>query len=160
VRAVVYGVVGLIFTTIAVILIVESRAGSGTRQGSVSVPNFQTGTVRRVAFTEEPVVSRGQHPMWVQLQHGTIPAEVKQPHFLTAEDCTPDAEGVSHWLNRVRFQSASSWGSASIRHHHRMSEESCLAPGEIVEVVARAMVWIPGSRDDDSAPRRSARVCE
>jgi hypothetical protein len=136
VRVVVYGIAGLIISTLAVFWTLESRNDSDSRPRSTSVPHFQTVTVRRVAFTEEPVVSRGQDPMWVQLEHGTIPDDVKQLHVLTDEDCTPDAAGVSHCLNRVRFQTAGGWGSASIRHHHKMSEESCLAPGEIVEIAA------------------------
>jgi hypothetical protein len=100
------------------------------------VPHFQTETVRRIAFTQDPIISRGQDPMWVQLEHGMIPDDVNQLFILTDEDCTPDADGVSHCLNRVRFQTAAGWGSASIRHHHKMSEESCLAPGEIVEIAA------------------------
>lgn len=100
-----------------------------------SVPHYQD-TMVQVRITDEAEVSRGQQPYLVQRESGTIPDDVAQLTVLTDENCQPDAEGVSHCLNRVRFTTANGDGEASLRHHHRMAEEPCLTPGQIVELVA------------------------
>jgi hypothetical protein len=72
----------------------------------------------------------------VELIEGTIPAGVERLTVLTDEDCVPDADGVSHCRNRVRFDGPQGAGEATLRHHHRMAEESCLTPGETVVLSA------------------------
>jgi hypothetical protein len=125
----------LAFVVIAAVWIVESREQSRDSAG-VTVPHFQTSQVRRVAITDEARVSRNQDPVYVQLIDGAIPAGVTRLTVLTDENCAPDADGVSHCINRVQFDTGQGTAQAVLQHHHRMSEESCLAPGEVVELPA------------------------
>jgi hypothetical protein len=89
----------------------------------------------RVRITSEPQVSRGQDPVLVQLVDGTLPQEAENITVLTDENCQPDGEGVSHCLNRIRFDTAGGMGETTLQHHHNMGEEPCLAPGEMLVVV-------------------------
>ena len=98
------------------------------------VPHFRDADVR-VQITEDAVVSRNQDPVYIQLYSGEIPDDVTLLHVLTDEDCVPDAEGVSHCLNRIEFQTESGLQEAALRHHHKMAEEPCLAPGQTLELV-------------------------
>lgn len=128
-------VLGLVITVAAVALLVGA-GDDAVKPGATAVPHFQTATLRQVVITTDAQVSRGQGPVLVQMAGGTIPAGVTQLTVLTDENCAPDAEGVSHCLNRVRFTSPQGTGEAMLRHHHRMAEEPCLAPGETVVLAA------------------------
>ena len=130
-----YGAACLAFALIAAIWIMESREHARDSV-DVAVPHFQTSQVRRVAITGEARVSRNQDPVYVELVDGAIPAGVTRLTVLTDENCAPDADGVSHCINRVQFETGQGVGHAVLQHHHRMSEESCLAPGEVVELAA------------------------
>jgi predicted outer membrane lipoprotein len=129
------GLACLAFAIIAAIWIMDSREQSRD-SAAVTVPHFQTSQVRRVAITDEARVSRNQDPVYVQLVDGAIPAGVTHLTVLTDENCTPDADGVSHCINRVQFETGQGIKQAVLQHQHRMSEESCLAPGEVVELAA------------------------
>jgi len=118
-----------------VILIAGGRQDSHADPGT-AVPHFQTALERRVMFTDTAQVSRNQDPVYVQLVSGAIPPDATRLTVLTDENCAPDREGVSHCLNRVAFQTTQGSGEAVLQHHHRMSEESCLAPGESVVIVS------------------------
>ena len=107
---------------------------SATDAANTPVPHFRTADVR-VQITDDAVVSRNQDPVYVQLESGVIPDNVTFLHVLTDEDCTPDAEGVSHCLNRIEFETDSGIQQAALRHHHKMSEEPCLTPGQTLELV-------------------------
>jgi hypothetical protein len=100
-----------------------------------AVPHFRTADIR-VRITEEPEISRNQDPVFVQLDQGTIPSEVSFLTVLTDENCQPDVDGVSHCLNRVEFETADGVQQAALRHHHKMAEEPCLAPGQTLELVS------------------------
>ncbi|MDQ2683497.1 MAG: hypothetical protein M3Y37_08210 [Chloroflexota bacterium] len=129
----------LIFGFFVLVGAVRLAAGFGDDTSdsiaATAVPHFQEAVVRRVAITDDAKVSRNQDPMWVQLVDGSIPPEVTQLQVLTDENCQPDADGVSHCLNRVSFETGGTVHMATLQHHHRMSEESCLAPGEMVILV-------------------------
>ena len=99
-----------------------------------AVPHFRSSDVR-VQITEDAVVSRNQDPVYVQLEVGDIPADVTYLTVLTDEDCMPDADGVSHCLNRIEFETADGTQTAALRHHHKMAEEPCLTPGQTLELV-------------------------
>lgn len=99
-----------------------------------TVPHFRTADIH-VQITDDAVVSRNQDPVYVQLDSGEIPADVTFLTVLTDEDCTPDQDGVSHCLNRVEFETESGTQLAALRHHHKMSEEPCLTPGQTLELV-------------------------
>jgi hypothetical protein len=102
--------------------------------GTAAVPHFQDADVR-VSITDGAQVSRGQDPMLVQLETGTIPDGVTHLTVLTDENCQPDADGVSHCRNRAQFTTPDGVQEVVLRHHHRMAEEPCLAPGQVVELV-------------------------
>jgi hypothetical protein len=99
-----------------------------------AVPHFRSSDVR-VQITDDAVVSRNQDPVYVQLETGEIPADVTYLTVLTDEDCVPDADGVSHCLNRIEFETAGGTQTAGLRHHHKMAEEPCLTPGQTLELV-------------------------
>ncbi len=130
-----YGVLSLGLALVAAILIVDARNDTRNGAGSSAVPHFQTEVVRQATFTDQATVSRGQGPVLIQLVSGSIPAGVSRLTVLTDEDCTPDQDGVSHCLNRVQYETAQGVAYAAVRHHHKMSEESCLAPGETIVIV-------------------------
>lgn len=98
------------------------------------VPLLRTADVR-VQITDDAVVSRNQDPVYVQMESGEIPSDVTFLRVLTDEDCTPDEDGVSHCLNRIEFDTDSGAQNAALRHHHKMSEEPCLTPGQTLELV-------------------------
>lgn len=89
----------------------------------------------RVRITDRPQVSRGQDPVLLQLESGTILPDATNIMVLTDESCTPDPEGISHCLNRIQYESAAGVGQAALRHHHPMAEEPCLTPGEQLVIV-------------------------
>ena len=62
-----------------------------------------------------------------EMPHGTILGEV-----LTDTECTPDEEMISRCRNVVGLADGR---QIVLRHPHRMSEISCLAPGERVRLV-------------------------
>lgn len=132
-----FDIVGYVFLGIVVaiaIAAVVSGGGEVDATGTAAVPHFQLADVR-VRFTDEPQISRGQDPMLVQEEYGTIPSIVSHLTVLTDENCQPDAEGVSHCRNCVQFETETGIEQATLRHHHRMAEEPCLTPGQHVEVV-------------------------
>ncbi|MGZ4137590.1 MAG: hypothetical protein ACXVPX_08475 [Actinomycetota bacterium] len=59
------------------------------------------------------------------------PAGPMMATVLSDANCAPDADGVSHCLNRLRLDSGS---ELTVRHNHRMIEVPCLSPGERVLV--------------------------
>ena len=131
-KAAFFGLIGHATAIAIAIAIVGARHEAPSAASTGSVPHYQAAAVRAVTLTTGGQVSRGQGPVLVELVDGAIPAGVTQLTVLTDENCVPDAAGVSHCLNRVRFMGPNGPGEATLRHHHRMSEEPCLAPGETV----------------------------
>ena len=130
-----YGTIGLAMILFVVVVITNGRQDSHTDL-STTVPHFQTAIERRVTIMDTAQVSRNQDPVYVQLVSGAIPPEVTRLTVLSDENCAPDPDGVSHCLNRVTFQTPHGTEEAVLQHHHRMTEESCLAPGETLEIVS------------------------
>lgn len=82
-----------------------------------------------VVFTgAEPAPSEGT-TLRAQLVDGRLPAQPSVATVLTDEDCAPDAQGISHCLNRLRLPDRS---TLTVRHPHHMSVVPCLTPGERV----------------------------
>ena len=117
---------------VAVIMISVTR--SHTISVSTPVSHYQTSS-RQVVVSDQATVSRGDGPVVVQLVSGQIPANVSTLTVLSDENCQPDQNGVSHCLNRVQFQGGQGSGEATLQHHHKFSEESCLTPGETLQLV-------------------------
>ncbi len=81
----------------------------------------------QLAFTmPSPSDSDGLH---AKLVGGTMPSATVQATVLSDEECQPDAQGVSHCLNRLRLADGS---EIQVRHPHDMTVVPCLAPGEHV----------------------------
>jgi hypothetical protein len=129
-KAALLGLIGFA-VVVAAIVVVTSRNAS-PNVPATAVPHYQATTLRTVVLTAGAEVSRGQGAVLAQLVDGTIPAGIDRLTVLTDENCVPDGDGVSHCLNRVRFVGPRGEGEATLQHHHRMAEEPCLAPGEIV----------------------------
>lgn len=103
--------------------------------GSAGNPSHVARDLVRVEITEDPVLSRGQDPVRVQLESGTIPDDVSHLRVMFDGQCQADNDGVSHCQNPVEFDTAGGTGTAVLRHHHRFSEEPCLLPGTTLELV-------------------------
>jgi hypothetical protein len=131
----------LFYIAAAVIIVLVTVNLASRTQGeqdqpeTSTVPHYQIAANTRIWITDEAHVSRNQDPMLVQLEIGTIPQDATNITVLTDENCQPDADGVSHCLNRIRYETAGGAGEAALRHHHRMTEEPCLTPGESLVVV-------------------------
>lgn len=102
---------------------------------SVEAPSHVAQELVRVEITDEPVISRGQDPVIVQLESGVIPDDVTHLRVQFDGQCQADDDGVSHCMNPVEFDTADGVGTAILRHHHRFSEEPCLMPGTTLELV-------------------------
>lgn len=103
--------------------------------GSADAPSHVAQELVRVEITDEPVISRGQDPVWVELESGDIPDEVTHLRVMFDGQCQADDDGVSHCQNPVEFDTGDGTGTAMLRHHHRFSEEPCLMPGTTLELV-------------------------
>ena len=84
-----------------------------------------------VASTAPTMPSNPSGPLSTELLEGTLPTGATTATVLTDENCEPDAQGISHCLNRMRLADGS---EIAVRHNHRMHEVSCLSPGEMVNV--------------------------
>jgi len=92
----------------------------------LSVPaQALAGNVVRVDRPEKGAVARVTH---VRLLHGTL-ARRTLATVLTDTRCTPDRQGVSHCLNRMRLANGT---AVTVVHDHRMMDMPCLSPGEHV----------------------------
>jgi uncharacterized membrane protein len=84
-----------------------------------------------VAAAGTTEVSPAGGPLSASYLSGTMPAGPMMATVLSDANCAPDADGVSHCLNRLRLDSGT---ELTVRHNHRMTEVPCLAPGERVLV--------------------------
>jgi hypothetical protein len=84
-----------------------------------------------VAAAGTTEVSPPGGPLTASYLSGTMPAGPMMATVLSDANCAPDADGVSHCLNRLRLDSGA---ELTVRHNHRMTEVPCLAPGERVLV--------------------------
>jgi hypothetical protein len=124
----------LVAAAVVAVVAIRVVTGSGSAGNDPVIPHFGDADVR-IRITADAQVSRGQDPMLVQLESGEIPAGVTHLTVLTDENCQPDADGVSHCRNRAQFSTLDGEREIVLRHHHRMAEEPCLAPGQVVELV-------------------------
>jgi len=105
----------------------ESQAWRGDRS------HQRPAAVRSLSVTTRAEPAPSAHPdrMRALLIDGTLPARSTTATVLSDEDCTPDAEGVSHCRNRLRLAGGR---RIEVRHPHRMHEVPCMTPGETVRV--------------------------
>lgn len=104
----------------------ESNTGSRT-----AAENDQIRTVAVFSGAAEPAPSSPGSLVRVQLERGQLPDDVSHGIVATDQNCEPDAQGMSHCLNRIR---PAGGGSIEVRHNHDMSRVACLRPGEKVEL--------------------------
>jgi hypothetical protein len=105
---------------------------TSTKSVRVDPHGIELPGVRHVHVTQVmPEPSTGDEDIHVMYESGSMPPADTTGTVLTDQDCTPDAMGVSHCLNRIRLANGE---TMAVRHPHRMSEVPCLAPGEVVEI--------------------------
>jgi hypothetical protein len=127
--------------SLMLILVVFAMA-SGPITGVVDVPDAEAGTLDPalrtvvVAVNERAIPSQPNGPLRASLLAGRLPRAIQQATVLTDENCTPDAEGVSHCINVVQMGQQ----QISLRHNHKMSEVPCLSPGEEINVMPLALL--------------------
>jgi hypothetical protein len=124
-----------VIAVLVTVTLVSRTQAEPEQPEAAAVPHYQVAADTRIRITDDPQVSRSQDAVLVQLESGTIPTNATNVTVLTDENCQPDADGVSHCLNRIRYETADGTGEAALRHHHRMSEEPCLVPGEMLVLV-------------------------
>jgi hypothetical protein len=88
-------------------------------------------TVVVAGAQESPRVSVAEELLVTNLVSGELPQTASNAIVRSDSNCQPDEQGVSHCLNELEIGSA----KVVVRHHHKMSEVSCLTPGETVRVI-------------------------
>jgi hypothetical protein len=79
-----------------------------------------------------PHMSETEGLLMTSLVSGQLPTGAAQAIVRTDSNCQPDQDGISHCLNELAIGST----TMVVRHHHRMSEISCLTPGETVNILS------------------------
>jgi len=105
--------------------------GGQTDSSPESSAARQLRTVAVYSTADEPSPSTPGSVIRVKIERGKLPQGQSRGTVVTDENCEPDADGISHCLNRIRFDGGE---SIEVRHPHDMSKVACLAPGERVEV--------------------------
>jgi hypothetical protein len=140
------GSAGLALAVIGIVLGGSDGGGAGSPDGA-AVPSTigSEGAPSSGHLSEQPaemrtlVVSKGREPAPSppgQVLHalrlkGAIPKGAVAATVVSDEECAPDAEGVSHCINRLRLAGGR---VLVVRHPHRMMEVPCLSPGEHIRV--------------------------
>lgn len=121
-------VVGLLaVTAVGLVAALALRPGStATDPHGTALP-----TERRVQLSYAMPSPSRYDGLHAKLVGGTMPKAATQATVLTDEQCQPDAQEISHCLNRLRLADGS---EIAVRHPHNMSEVPCLAPGERVQL--------------------------
>ena len=70
-------------------------------------------------------------PLIATLVRGQYPDGATQATVRTDENCAPDNQGVSHFLNELDLGGT----TIVVQHHHKMSLTPCLTPGETVKLM-------------------------
>ena len=129
-------VVGVVTFGVLGALLIRSAADRPAPQpgpkavGGHVVPG--TGSLRTlVVKTQNDRVSSAGGALEAMLLEGTMPAGQMVATVMSDENCQPDGEGVSHCLNRLRFDDGT---MMAVRHNHRMGDVPCLSPNERVIV--------------------------
>jgi len=81
-----------------------------------------------------PGISGETGPLMTTLVRGQYPDGATKATVRTDENCTPDADGVSHCLNELDLGRT----TIVVQHHHKMSLTPCLTPGETVKLLTVA----------------------
>lgn len=98
---------------------------------ATAAPAYAAGGKLRV---DRPEKGAGAKVTTVRIVKGTLRAQHMRAVVLTDTRCNPDAEGVSHCLNRMRLADGS---VITVQHDHMMMNMPCLSPGEHVVLSPR-----------------------
>jgi hypothetical protein len=82
---------------------------------------------------DRPERGAGAKVTSVHVVKGVVPHRMRAL-VLTDIRCTPDAQGMSHCLNRMRLADGT---VVTVQHDHRMMDMPCLSPGEHVTLTPR-----------------------
>lgn len=140
------GFAGLALAVVGIALDGSGGGGAASPSGA-GAPATATGETAPAGghLSEQPaeirtvVVSKGREPAPSppgQVLHalrlkGSVPKGTVAATVMTDEECAPDAEGVSHCINRLRLAGGR---VLVVRHPHRMMDVPCLSPGEHIRV--------------------------
>ena len=102
-----------------------STPGESSHEAHVAGP-------RTVLVASEPELATNDGTLTVGFERGMKPpASETDAVVVTDENCTPDADGVSHCRNEIRMANGK---TVRVQHDHRMHEVPCLVPGEKVRL--------------------------
>lgn len=109
-------------------------AGRGSQSPSLAVDPHGTAlpAERNVTLSRSMPTPSGFDGLHAKLVSGRMPASPVTATVLTDEQCQPDAQGISHCLNRMRLADGT---ELEVRHPHDMTKVPCLAPGEQVRLL-------------------------
>ncbi len=113
-----------------------TRQESGVKpQATADTAHFPTADqTQRTVYVyrgREPGASQPGTRLHAMRLKGPIPARPVLATVLTDENCEPDAQGVSHCINRMRLSNGK---TLVVQHPHKMEDVPCLAPQEQVTV--------------------------
>jgi hypothetical protein len=124
------------FLTVALLAVTLVGAalvvGRASRSPSVDPHGTALPAERSVALSTAMPAPSGFDGLHAKLVSGAMPAAAATATVLTDEECQPDAQGISHCLNRLRLADGT---ELEVRHPHDMAKVACLAPGEHVRLV-------------------------
>lgn len=90
--------------------------------------------VRTVLVGKKSALGENNGTLRVGYQSGAqAPVATTDATVTTDENCTPDADGVSHCSNDIRLADGK---KIRVEHAHRMHDVPCLVPGERVQLRA------------------------
>lgn len=81
-----------------------------------------------------PALSGEGGVLFATLISGDAPQSGAAAVVRTDENCTPDAQGISHCINALALGDA----QLVVQHHHNMAQVPCLIPGESITLITLA----------------------
>lgn len=137
----IWKIAGIVAGALLVILLAKTLSGeavtteaTATEASTEAAPHFwqqqKVRTVLVAAADEPPARTSSNETLSTTLVEGTLPPGATKARVLTDTDCAPDAQGISHCLNRLAVGDT----EVVVQHHHNMHQVSCLTPGEVVNL--------------------------
>lgn len=119
---------------IAVAAVALRDSGGATRTSAANSHFPAADQARRTVYVyqgREPAASPPGSKLRALRVKGPMPTSAVIATVLSDENCEPDAQGVSHCINRLRLPNGK---TLVVRHPHNMADVPCLAPREKVVV--------------------------
>lgn len=117
------------------IVISQNTPAASTPPASAPAPHYAQSMVgRTITFVAPGTLDTQKDHAQVSLVKGSLPSggSVHRLTVLSDENCVPDAQGISHCLNRLSYGS----GEITVRHNHRIADIPCLEPGEVLQLIS------------------------